>query len=261
MAEVRIVEYADTGILPKFASRVLRVVREKGIHYLLSASVNKIKARLSPSLDLWYFKIFKSWKQFSLQGKKYKYFYHKFNTTWRNERAVEIPIIWDILENRIGSVLEIGNVLQHYFRFHHDIVDKYEKGDGVINEDVVDLHLPEKYDVVVSISTIEHIGFDENPVDRREKMNTAEKILQAIDNMKKSLNPGGRIVLTFPVGFNPSLDAFLQSGRIKFEKILCMKRVSKDNRWTEVEFREIESSLYGSPYPFANGLVVGTINV
>jgi hypothetical protein len=36
------------------------------------------------------------------------------------------------------NVLEVGNVLSHYFPVHHDVLDKYEKAKGVINEDVVE---------------------------------------------------------------------------------------------------------------------------
>ncbi len=81
-----------------------------------------------------YYKIFDPLKTFEFQGNTYKYFYHWYNTTWNNERAVEIPIVCKIInENIEDNILEIGNVLSHYFNIEHDIVDKYEKADGVIN--------------------------------------------------------------------------------------------------------------------------------
>jgi hypothetical protein len=60
------------------------------------------------------------------------------------------------------NILEIGNVLSHYFPVNHDIVDKYEKADGVINQDVVHFYSPKKYDLIVSVSTLEHVGWDED---------------------------------------------------------------------------------------------------
>lgn len=38
-------------------------------------------------------------KIFLFQNNSYKYFYHKTNLTWTNERAVEIPIIMKYLRN------------------------------------------------------------------------------------------------------------------------------------------------------------------
>jgi hypothetical protein len=105
-------------------------------------------------------------KTFIFNGKTYYYFVHKYNTTWKNERAVEVPIIWDIVREhyRQGKrVLEVGNVLSHYFRIFHDVLDKYEVAEGVINQDVVDFKPAWKYDLIVSISTLEHVGWDEEP--------------------------------------------------------------------------------------------------
>lgn len=60
-------------------------------------------------------------------------------------------------------MLEVGNVLSHYFPIHHDIVDKYEVCPGVINQDIADFLPQEKYDLILSISTVEHVGWDEQP--------------------------------------------------------------------------------------------------
>ena len=173
---------------------------------------------------------------------------------------MEIPIIWSIIKKQEGPILEIGNVLSHYFAFQHDIVDKYEKGDYVINEDVIDLQLQKKYDLIVSISTIEHVGWDENPLDKNQKLNVPEKTLQAIENLKRFLKPNGLLFLTFPVGANPHLDTLVKSKKIKFVSLFCMKRVSKDNRWVETEWTDIQNLEYGKPFPLANGLVIGVIN-
>ena len=51
------------------------------------------------------------------------------------------------MNTKINELLEIGNVLSHYFKWDHDVVDKYEKVEGVINEDVVDFRPSKKYDI------------------------------------------------------------------------------------------------------------------
>jgi len=70
--------------------------------------------------------------------KRYLRFCARYNTTWRNERAIEIPVVYDIVAQETGDILEVGNVLSHYFHINHDVVDKYEKAEGVTNEDIVD---------------------------------------------------------------------------------------------------------------------------
>jgi hypothetical protein len=61
-------------------------------------------------------------------GECYQYFYHWFNTTFKNERTIEIPIVCKFInESKNLEILEIGNVLSHYFEFKHDVVDKYEE--------------------------------------------------------------------------------------------------------------------------------------
>ncbi len=85
-----------------------------------------------------YYTKVKSRKSFTFQGKTYPNFYHRYNIPWKNERTVEIPIVRDIIKDiEEDRILEVGNVLSHYFYVEHDVVDKYEKAEGVINEDVV----------------------------------------------------------------------------------------------------------------------------
>ena len=57
-----------------------------------------------------------------------------------------------VQENK--KILEIGNVLNHYFSFNHTVIDKYEEATGVLNVDIVDFDTNEKFDLVVSISTV-----------------------------------------------------------------------------------------------------------
>ena len=172
--------------------------------------------------------------------------------TCQCERAVEVPIIMDFVKNCKGNILEIGNVLSHYFTVHHDVVDKYEKAAGVIKQDVAEVNLPKKYDLIVSISTLEHVGWDETPRDRG-------KINKAIGKLKELLTPNGKIVVTLPTGYNLDLDAALKTGKIRFNDMYCLKRISKGNKWIETDWGNIKNSNYGEPFPAANGLIVGII--
>ncbi len=235
--------------------RTEEVSKEKGIYYVIRAGIRIIFNLLMNPFGYLHYKIFKSSRTFKFQKDTYNYFYHKYNSTWKNERAVEVPIIWEMVKkyhNHKQKILEVGNVLSHYFPVNHVILDKYEKADGVVNQDVIDFQPPKKYDLIVSISTLEHVGWDEKP---REPM----KILQAIENLEKCLVPGGKIVISLPLGSNFIMDKLLNDGKIQFTKMYCLKRISKDNKWIEIGWKDINNARYNYPFPKANGLVIGII--
>jgi len=190
---------------------------------------------------------------FTFQGREYNYFVHKYNNTWRNERSVEVPIVYRIVQEFRGkNILEVGNVLSHYYPVNHDIVDKYEVAPGVMNIDVVDYKPAKKYDLIVSISTLEHVGWDERP---REPL----KVLRAVDNLRNLLIAGGELVVTLPIGQNPVLDKLIADNKIKFDKIYCMRRTGF-NKWVETSYEEIKGHyFYGMPFPNANAIIIGII--
>jgi len=186
---------------------------------------------------------------FIFQGKTYNYFYNRYNVTWKNERSLEIPIIWNLVqENSDKKILEIGNVLSHYFACHHDVVDLYEEYPGVINEDIVNFRPAEEYDLIVSISTFEHIGCWDN------KPREPEKLLAAIQNVVENiLAPEGKLVITIPLGQNTEMEKVLASGKISFTYLSCLKRASpRTKEWKEVEWAEIRGKEFNSDGVWCN---------
>jgi len=237
-------------------SRVKKAMREKGVGHVVRSGIDIVYHRAKIDSACWYHRLFRSFRTFTFQGNRYHYFFHRDNTTWRNERCVEVPIVWKILEEHQGKeVLEVGNVLSHYFPVKHDVVDKYEVFDGVVNQDVVDFRPSKRYDLIVSISTMEHVGWDEDPRDLSKILGEPVKILSALDNLQECLAAGGTMVITFPVGYNPQLDRSLAEGRVGFTKRLCMKRVFK-NKWVEADWAGCRDARYGVPYTAANAIVM-----
>jgi SAM-dependent methyltransferase len=193
---------------------------------------------------------------FSFQGKSYEYFYHPYNFTWASERIVEIPIIWEAVRLAAGKrILEVGNVLNHYFDHNHDVLDKYEKWPNIINEDIIDFAPREKYDLIVSISTLEHVGWDTGVGEEKDP----PKLLRAIANLVDSLAPGGRLIFTVPFGYNSFLDKCLKEGQIHFSQKYFLKRISKQNEWREVSYGEAQDTRYNHPFFAANAIVVGVM--
>jgi SAM-dependent methyltransferase len=234
-------------------ARAKKLSKEKGIYYVVRISFIKLIFHWPITFfGYWYYTIFKPSRTFIFQGDTYNYFYHRYNASYRSERSVEIPIICKMLrEYPEQKILEVGNVLSHYFSVNHDILDKYEKAYGVINQDVINFQPAKKYDLIVSISTLEHVGWDESP---REPM----KILQAIENLKNLLAPGGKMVITLPLGYNSEMDSLLKENKIQFTRMYYLKRSSRGNKWTETNWQDVvNNAKYNYSFYYANALVVG----
>jgi hypothetical protein len=191
-------------------------------------------------------------KTFRFDRQEYEYLYHPYNRTWKNERGVEIPIFRELLLRHQGKrILEVGNVLSHYFPVQHDVVDKYEVSPGVINQDIIEFVPQEKYDLIVSISTLEHVGWDEQPQD-------PPKLLRAIDHLRSAcLAPGGSLVASLPVGYNRYFDGLLNGGQSPFSAQHFLKRVSKRNYWVESDWAQVRDVPYGRFV--AHAICIGTI--
>ncbi|MFH1456740.1 MAG: hypothetical protein ABIF17_01340 [Patescibacteria group bacterium] len=171
--------------------------------------------------------------------------------TWRNERAVEIPIFLPkVLDYNGKKILEVGNVLSHYTYFDHDIVDKYEKAKGVLNEDAAFFKSSKKYDLIISISTLEHIGVDETKKEPK-------KSLVAIKNLIDNLSIGGELLVSFPIGYNKVLDELISKNSGFFTERNFLKRFSVFNFWKQVSWEEVKDSKFAYPFPCANGLFIG----
>jgi SAM-dependent methyltransferase len=158
--------------------------------------------------------------------------------------------MWHLIQRHSGKhVLEVGNVLSHYFPVDHDVVDKYERARKVINVDVVDFEPVKKYDLIVSISTLEHIGWDERPKD-------PGKPRRAIAHLRGCLADGGCLAVTFPLGWNAELDRALRGGRLGFDNYFALKRVTMDNQWRQVDVSAGLGARYDAPFPFGNVVIV-----
>ena len=245
-AVVIIIDLIKEFVLPKntYKRENFWYLLRKGLAYLSYIPITK------------YYQITRRNKRFKYQCIEYEYLYNLYNATWRNERAVELPIVFRYAYfmsldrgREIGwftgyndcSILEIGNVTSHYTNYGLQwgmntalpdaIVDKYEHGWGVKNEDIVTFKPKEKYDLVISISTLEHVGIDEEPPN-------PSKLIEALFNIKKNiLKPGGTMLATVPVGYNGCLDQLLTLEPDLFTSIHCMWRKShRSLDWIEVEW-------------------------
>jgi len=190
---------------------------------------------------------------FRLDGRDFPYVVHPYNPTWRNERIVELAVARDALERHRGErILEVGHVMGHYGHVGHDVVDLYERAPGVHNVDIVAFDPAEKYDLIVTVSTLEHVGFDEDGDDEPDKP------VEAVGHLKRLLRPGGELCATVPLGYNQQLDRRVRADALGFDRTSYLKRTSQLNRWQQVGVDEVRKARYGVPFPAANVIAVGT---
>lgn len=184
-------------------------------------------------------------RSFSFGDSVYDYATFPRNEVYTSERTIELPIIEEEVKKYPSlCVLEIGNVLKQYYPWmKHSVVDKYETAEGVINTDIMEFGHERYYDLVVSISTVEHIGFDEPVHDSTKAIRAIEKI--------RSL--GKRCIITFPMGHNPYLDKAVPKLNCKMR---MMKRISEDNRWVEVPVEFSSEKKYNAPFKYGNWVLI-----
>lgn len=202
---------------------------------------------------------------------------HPYNN-W-SERAVEIPLAVDFLQ-RYGmgkQILEVGNVLSYYGPLPIqcpgiggvEIIDKFEQQPGVKNIDLLDVSHP--YDVIVSISTVEHIGQDAYGESTQGDL---EAPLKAISKIYDLLKPGGKAFLTVPFGRLTYLGWLIQFGSGYLERMTkcygipeeCIqtwffkkidteiKESAPRQHWVQCMENELKDTYFGSPFAFANGI-------
>ena len=189
-------------------------------------------------------------KTFRYQGVDLEYFSHRYNVAWGNERTIEIPIALYHLEEFSGSrILEVGNVLGCYVKRAWDCVDLYDSSPGLIKADILTFSPAIPYDFIFSISTLEHVRYDEPTKDP-----TALK--QAIEHLRRLLAPGGQLVVTLPFGYNPAVNHEVEVGCLCIVPCTFMRRISADNLWEECTREQALVCHYGNPYSAANAIVI-----
>lgn len=192
---------------------------------------------------------------FEFQGKKLPYFHHPYNHTAKNERALEVSLIKYYYDQYApDQILEVGNVLKHYFPLKHQVVDKYEKHPEVINEDILTFkpQKNKKYSLILAISTLEHVGWDEYPRD-------PQKIPAVLTHLYSLLKKNGQIVFSVPLGYNHDLDNALRSRQIGLTQQFYFKKINRNNTWEQRNSSILQGAKYNWPFENANELMIGII--
>ena len=228
------------------------------------------------------------WKKTFSFNKK-KFYYNRIKSNNPIERAVEIPISFNFLADlqKPASILEVGNVLSHYENHLSEmlgitsrrIVDKCEVEVGVDNEDLMNLPSKKKYDAIVSLSTVEHIGQKGDPSGRygeQAENGDLEGSLKTIAKIYDLLAPDDKTLITLPFGKLIDGEWYIQFSkeylyllgkkyRIPKEAVSvnCLKLIDRETNgssfnvlWEELDALELSYVEYGSPFSPANAIAV-----
>lgn len=189
---------------------------------------------------------------FQFNGLELAYFRHPYNHADLNMRTVEVPIIgWYIEQAPWANILEIGNVISHYGNIGWAVLDIREQGKGIINADLMRWQPDRLFDLVVSISTLEHVGHG-----RYAHLTGPTTPAEAWARMCSYVAPAGLAVVTVPLGYNPVLDGQLADGSLHPDEIHCMQRVSDANEWAECSLAEGVEATRPAGYSWATGMAV-----
>lgn len=204
--------------------------------------------------------------KFSYFGRELEGFDHLYNSTYLNERQVELAVAVDFLSDADSTnVLEVGNVLAHYDIGGHVVVDRYEAPTGYqvlmdwpyYQVDVFDIatQVGSSWDRIVAISTLEHVGFDLDP----DAEVDTEASMRAIAYLRTLLAPQGRMLVTLPCGFHPVLDDLITEDLLGAERSCTFVRdwdaEGDEPGWVQTD--EPTVLLYGDTNPWAEAVWVG----
>lgn len=230
-------------------------------------------------------------KSFVYKGKNLYYNRIRYNNP--TERGVEVSIAFNFLLTapNLSKILEVGNVLSFYENILSDhlgirsrrIIDKFENDLGVDQVDLMDLPFAEKYDVIVSVSTVEHIGQGVEPSGAYgESISTRdlEAPLKAICKIYDLLALNGKALITVPFGKLIDGEWYIQFSQKYLELLFkkygipefaisttFLKKVGMDTNgytlnqeWEEVDIRELKQTEYNWPFPCANAVAIIELN-
>jgi len=165
---------------------------------------------------------------FTFRGTTFEHFDHAYNRASLNMRSAEIPIVRRYLADKRKRILEIGNVLSHYQATNWPVIDIQEKGERVHNVDVMAFKPKAPFDLIVAISTLEHVG--QGKYAKYTEPVTLETIVKHIRGM---LAPHGVFVATVPLGYNEMVDKAVRDDKTGADRVWYVCRVGTTNTWTQ----------------------------
>jgi len=190
---------------------------------------------------------------FVVNGRSFEYADSDYNCTRQNERAVEVPIAMALLCHARafdGAILEVGAVLPHYRpgwpSDGHICVDLFEPYPGVINADVLTWQPSQLFDLIICISTLDHLR-DE------------DEFCTALERMRAWRKRDGLLLVTLPygqpawIGGGKWLEQMIDSEAIGSDVTWRMDKVDPlHHGWEQICDEQAPRRAYNHPTAYAN---------
>lgn len=201
-----------------------------------------------------------------------------------DERVIEYPWVVSRLAEKPGRLLDAGAALNHSHLLGHPRLVKKQivvytlspKGEVISPDDTVsyvfgDLRQTilrdDVFDEIVCISTLEHVGLDNSryyTTNANYRQSNQQDFRLAVQEMRRTLAPGGRLFVTVPFGKPRDLGWLQVFDRDKIQEIVDV--FGRDLRhqayyryergWQRVSPEECRESEYHDAharYPYASG--------
>jgi len=179
----------------------------------------------------------------------------------RTARSVEIALGKLAFERFKGQyILEVGNTLHQYIGGYHLCVDQFDPEQRVIQKDILGFEAFGAFDLVISISTIEHIGYDTTYHGNEKK--EGWRAVQATRHCYNLMRDGGSLLATWDIGANPFLDLAIEQKVIPFGSYYYLAQDPETLQWSEISQEQLKEreALYGHDRDFSRDLFVGCCN-
>jgi SAM-dependent methyltransferase len=155
-----------------------------------------------------------------------------------DERCVEYPWVLAQLRGSGCLLLDAGSAMNHDILIGHPIVQQktmhiltlapekecfWHKGISYLFADLRDIPIRnEYYETIVSISTLEHIGFDNTLYSKQLSYceHCPEDVTKAMHQLSRVLKPGGLLLFTVPFGASQDCGSFRQFDRKSLSKAI-----------------------------------------
>lgn len=160
-------------------------------------------------------------KTFKLGQIELEYCFSDFNSSWNNERKVEIPLGKYFLEKFDNQVLEVGCVMPHYGYDKHTIIDLTDVHPKNIKANA--LHWDYTGLNVLSVSTLEHFM-------KREYNNGSNE--DGIICLNKIVSEAKNFLITFPTCYNEFLHAFVKNNP-RIPRVMLKRITQEGNLWEQ----------------------------